>query len=149
MVLTTATVAALYLPAVGTLMKPADRSASCNRTTALPCSPFFRCGVVPCDSKARDARRPPTASGSRPMDLRNLANSRASAAEKRPLTVAAKPALVSRHSIALAWAPVEPCLSRDPTDPVASCQLARFVGVVDLSEDARLTGVLLILVLDR
>src|SRR5687767_2776894 len=102
MVLTTATAAALYLQAIGTLMKPADRSASCNRTTALPCSPFFRCGVVPCDSKALHTRRPPTASGSRPMDLRNLANSRASAAEKRPLTVAAKPALVSRHSIALA-----------------------------------------------
>ena len=33
--------------------------------------------------------------------------------------------------------------------PVDSCQLARFVGFVDSSEDARLIGVLLILVLDR
>jgi hypothetical protein len=33
--------------------------------------------------------------------------------------------------------------------PVDSCQLARFVGVVDSSEDARFAGVLSILVLDR
>jgi hypothetical protein len=34
-------------------------------------------------------------------------------------------------------------------DPIDSCQLARLAAFVDSSKDARLAGVLLILVLDR
>ena len=42
MVLITSTVAALYVPAIGTLAKPADRSDSCNRVTDLPWSTLLQ-----------------------------------------------------------------------------------------------------------
>src|SRR3954470_16978433 len=130
MLLTTAAVAAPYLPVVGTFANPADRSASCSRRTAFPLSPFWRLGFVPCDSSAPHARLPPMSRGLRPTDSRNLANSRASAAENRPLTVVAKPALCRRHSIAFAWAPLEPCLIGLYVLKVRSHLVADSAGIV-------------------